>query len=181
MKMLVVVLLAVIGVMGGAAAGWLLKPPPPVETACADPEHAEGHEGEDAAACEPPVDYEKLATPAQANPANPADASEFFRFERPFIVPIMVNQRVASLLVVSLSVEVGPGQLDPVTAREPRLRDALLRALFDHAYAGGFNGDFTADYVMRDLRRGLLVAARKAAGDGIRDVLVVDIMRQDQS
>lgn len=179
MKLLVVVLLAILGVLGGAAAGWMLKPPPPVETACADPEDHEGDE--DAAPCEPVVDYEKLATPAQANPANPADASEFFRFERPFIVPIMVRERVASLLVISLSVEVAPGQLDPVTAREPRLRDALLRALFDHAYAGGFNGDFTADYVMRDLRRGLLVAARKAAGDGVRDILVVDIMRQDQS
>jgi flagellar basal body-associated protein FliL len=172
MKMLLPVILAVLGLVGGAAAGWLLKPPPPPPP-CLD---AEG-KGQAQELCAPPVDEAKLAEP---EPTPPAEAAEYVRLERPFVVPVMRDERIVSLVVASLSIEMPPGAAAEVTAREPRLRDSLLRALFDHAYGGGFTGDFTAAHVMRDLRRGLLVAARSVLGQQVRDVLVVDIMRQDQ-
>lgn len=178
MKLLLPIILALVGVVGGAAAGWFLKPaPPPEPEVCLD---ADGVEMEPEVCAEQKAheDEAKMAEPAAVEPEGPPP--EFMKFERPFVVPVMANQRVGSLIVATLSLEVETGKLDAATSREPRLRDALLRTLFDHAYAGGFNGDFTADYVMKDLRRNLLIAGRKVAGSAIRDVLVVDIFRQDQ-
>jgi flagellar protein FliL len=172
MKILLPVILAVLGLVGGAAAGWLLKPPPPPEPCLDDQGREQPQE-----MCAPAVDLEALAEPAPTPPAEPA---EYVKLDRPFVVPVMQDERIVALVVATLSIETPPGTAADVTAREPRLRDSLLRAMFDHAYAGGFTGDFTADYVMRDLRKGLLVAARTVVGPQVRDVLVVDIMRQDQ-
>ena len=191
MKLLLPVLLAVIGLVGGAAAGWFLKPAPPPEPevcldaggaalppeACPKPEAA----ADEAAQGEPTPEAEgSQGEPTPEAEGDPTDKSEFVKLERQFIVPVMADQKVAAMAIVGLSVEVAPGHVEDVLSREPRVRDALLRVLFDHAYSGGFNGDFTAEYVLRDLRRNLLTATRKVAGPNVRDVLVEEIMRQDQ-
>lgn len=193
MKLLLPILLAIFGLVGGAAAGWLMKPPPPPEAgACAAPaeggdaaDHAEaeaagppGEEGAAAEDCPPPGADE--AAKAEEDHADPATDSVFFEFGRQFIVPVVSDEKVAALMVLTLSVEADPGTANAVYAREPKLRDALLRVLFDHAATGGFLGDFTDKRVMRDLRDNLRAAARRVAGDIVRDVLVIDINRQDQ-
>lgn len=179
MKLLLPVLLAVIGLVGGAAAGWFLKPaPPPEPEVCREASGAE-LPPEDCPAPEAGAE-EALGEPTPETQGDPKDKSEFVKLERQFIVPVMADQKVAAMAVVGLSVEVAPGHVEDVLSREPRVRDALLRVLFDHAYSGGFNGDFTAEYVLRDLRRNLLAATRKVAGPNVRDVLVEEIMRQDQ-
>jgi len=180
MKLLLPVLLAVIGLVGGAAAGWFLKPaPPPEPEVCLDASGAE-LPPEDCPEHKAAADEAALGEPTPEGEGDPADKSEFVKLERQFIVPVMADQKVAAMAVVGLSVEVAPGHVEDVLSREPRVRDALLRVLFDHAYSGGFNGDFTAEYVLRDLRRNLLTATRKVAGPNVRDVLVEEIMRQDQ-
>lgn len=56
----------------------------------------------------------------------------------------------------------------------------FLRVLFDHANAGGFRGTFTDGSTLVALRRALLEAARSAMGaEGVLDVLITDIVRQD--
>lgn len=175
MKLLLPVLLAVIGLVGGAAAGWFLKPAPPPE-----PEICLDASGAETPCPEAAPDEEALGEPTPEAEGDPKDKSEFVKLERQFIVPVMAEQKVAAMVIVGLTVEVAPGHVEDVLSREPRVRDALLRVLFDHAYSGGFNGDFTAEYVLRDMRRNLLVAARKVGGPSVRDVLVDEIMRQDQ-
>jgi hypothetical protein len=71
------------------------------------------------------------------------------------------------------------GQKEQTFAVEPKLRDAFLQVLFDHANTGGFDGVFTATNVMRSLRAALLDAAGTAVPDLVRDVLILDIQRQD--
>jgi len=180
MKLLLPVLLAVIGLVGGAAAGWFLKPaPPPEPEVCLDA----GGAALPPEACPKPeaaADEAAQGEPTPEAEGDPTDKSEFVKLERQFIVPVMADQKVAAMAIVGLSVEVAPGHVEDVLSREPRVRDALLRVLFDHAYSGGFNGDFTAEYVLRDLRRNLLTATCKVAGPNVRDVLVEEIMRQDQ-
>ena len=97
-----------------------------------------------------------------------------------FVVPVLEGGRVGALVVLALSLEVPVGQTDLVFTREPKLRDAFLRVLFDHANAGGFRGSFTDAATLVSLRRALLEAARKALGaDAVSDVLITDILRQD--
>jgi hypothetical protein len=86
---------------------------------------------------------------------------------------------VRSLVVMALTVEIDAGDSDAVFRHEPRLRDSFLRVLFAHANAGGFDGSFTEAVSIDPLRRGLRNAAVAVLGEGVRDVLIVDITRQD--
>ena len=171
-KLLVPLILALVGLAGGVGAGWLLKPAAPAAPCLNDL-----GEEQPAAMCAPE------APEAEAPPQDEQEfdsASEFVEIDRQFVIPVMGETRVIAFVLIAASVEVDPGTTDAVVSRMPRIRDAFLRELFDHAYAGGFDGAFTAEYVMRDLRANLLRAARKVAGPTVRSVLVTDIVRQDQ-
>jgi flagellar FliL protein len=108
------------------------------------------------------------------------EKTEFVRLSNQFIVPVLDGGRVESLVILSLSAEVPAGESEAVFAGEPKLRDGLLQALFDHANAGGFKGEFTDTMHMNALRRNLLEVAQKILGrQHVRNVLIVEILRQD--
>lgn len=104
---------------------------------------------------------------------------EYIRLNNQFVVPLVKGDRVHAMIVVSLSIEARPGMTEDIYAYEPKLRDLFLRVLFDHANMGGFRGAFTQSGTMDLLRTALREAAQKEMGDDIRDVLIVDIGRQD--
>jgi flagellar protein FliL len=83
------------------------------------------------------------------------------------------------MVILSLSLEVTTGSTEAIFQREPKLRDVFLQVLFDHANAGGFKGSFTDGSNMIVLRRALLETAKATMGDIVKDVLIVDIVRQD--
>jgi hypothetical protein len=86
---------------------------------------------------------------------------------------------VSALVVLSLSLEIAPGQTEAAYTREPKLRDGFLRVLLDHANAGGFQGTFTSNGTMDNLRRALVEKGREELGNALVDVLIQDINRQD--
>ncbi len=151
MRRLLPFLLALLGLAAGAAAGYFLRPAPEPAT------------GE--------------ATEAAARDA-PA-AGDFVRLNNQFIVPLIEGERIAGMVVLTLSIEVAPGSSERVFANEPRLRDALLRTLFEHANAGGFAANFTRPSAMAALRAALVETARAVLGKPLRDVLILDVVRQD--
>lgn len=148
-KLILFLLLPLIAAAGGIGAGLYLRPPP-----------VANHEAETA---EPP----------------PETPRAYMKFTNQFVVPIVENDRVASLVVLSLSLEVGEGQQEAFLAVEPKLRDMLLRRLFDHASTGGFDGDFTGIVEMEKLHVALLTSAQETMPDMVSDVLITEIGRQD--
>ena len=164
-KLLPIVLL-VLGVGAGAGAGLFLRPSPQ--------EHVEinpcGGEMEES--------Y-KVAQPDKYSEDEGEVVREYVKLNNQFVVPVVGGNRVKSLVVLSLSVEVTAGQREAVFAREPKLRDAFLQVMFDHANMGGFDGAFTQSNTMDVLRNALLETAHMALGDFVSDVLIVDIARQD--
>lgn len=105
--------------------------------------------------------------------------TEFARLNNQFVVPLVTQDRVSSLVVVSLSLEVKSGTTENVYSREPKLRDVFLRVLFDHANMGGFRGSFTDSHNLELLRTALREVARKELGADLKNVLITDIARQD--
>ncbi|MFQ6546821.1 flagellar basal body-associated FliL family protein [Aestuariibius sp. 2305UL40-4] len=105
--------------------------------------------------------------------------SAFARLGNQFVVPVLDNGEVSDLVVITLSVEVTEGSEDLVYTREPKLRDAFLRVLFEHANAGGFGGDFTETQLLDVLREHLRVAAIAVVGDTVIDVLIIEVVRQE--
>ncbi len=153
MARFIVPLLALLGLAAGGAAGVALKPAPP-----------------------PPVEEEEPA-PSRANPDLP---SAFHEMEKHFVVPILGPERTRGMMLLSLGLEVTESELAAVRALEPRLRDAFLRVMFEHANAGGFDGRFTATRQMDSLRMALRETAQSMQ-PGVREVLIVDVVRQDSS
>jgi hypothetical protein len=82
-------------------------------------------------------------------------------------------------MVLSLSVETAAGHTSEIYDREPKLRDVLLQALFNHANRGGFDGEFTKARNMDVLRLALAEAASEVLGDAILGILITEIARQD--
>ena len=124
---------------------------------------------------------EKQSAPdLAAEPDSPSSSTtDFVRLNNQFIIPILSGDRVAALVVLSLSLEITPGQSEYIYLREPKLRDAFLQVLFDHANTGGFSGAFTDTTNLVQLRRSLLGEARLVLGEVVQNVLITEIARQD--
>jgi flagellar basal body-associated protein FliL len=154
------IILALIGLGGGVGAGIALRPAPAVEEAVAE-------DGAKPAEEQATAEGEEVAPP------------EYVKLNNQFVVPVLEDGRVASMVIMSLNLEVAAGTNEQVYAREPKLRDAFLQVMFDHANSGGFNGSFTDGSNLILLRKALLEAAQSAIGEIVTDVLISDIVRQD--
>ena len=170
-KLLLPLILVVFGTGGGIGAGLLLVPPPAdedliAETPCGDPPEESTNDPAEASG-------------EVAQSAALTEEREYARLNNQFVVPVVQEGKVTSLVVLSLSIEVETGAKENVFSHEPRLRDLFLQVLFDHANMGGFDGAFTASSNMRILRDALRQTAIRNVGGGITDVLIIDIVRQD--
>ncbi|MBK1634770.1 flagellar basal body-associated FliL family protein [Rhodovulum adriaticum] len=158
-------LLALLGLLAGTGAGLALKPAPPADASQGTAVPAGDHAGD-------------AGHNAQAGHANGGSA-DYVKLSNQFVVPVVHDGRMSALVVMSLSLEVDTGGKQPVFAREPKLRDAFLRVMFDHANTGGFDGAFTETGRMILLRAALLEVARNILGPMVHDVLITDLVRQD--
>ena len=165
MRKLLPVILVLLGIGGGVGAGLVLRPDPSDHAdmpECAPVEHAENT-------------HAAAAVDDHGMPLLP----EYIRLNNQFVVPVVDEDRVSSMIVLSLSVEATAGMREQVFQREPKLRDVFLQVLFDHANVGGFRGAFTTAGNMASLREALLDAAQGVMGHDVTDVLITDIARQD--
>ncbi|MCB2128876.1 MAG: flagellar basal body-associated FliL family protein [Rhodobacteraceae bacterium] len=162
------------GLGAGSGAGYLLRPPP-AEEVVIDPGENGGAESESHSA----GDMEAHGETSHAETDDGHSAPEFVKLNNQFVVPVVEGNDVTALVILSISLEVTPGSTEAVFQREPKLRDEFLQVLFDHANTGGFSGTFTSSNNMEVLRGALLEAARKSLGPTVRDVLIIDFVRQD--
>ncbi|MCC5955733.1 MAG: flagellar basal body-associated FliL family protein [Natronohydrobacter sp.] len=128
----------------------------------------------------------EIAEDAQDSPPAPVlaagDSLGTLEFANQFMVPLVVEGRIAAMVVLKLALEIPESQRDMVTASIPRLRDGLLQVLFDHANSGGFEGMFTDHGKMVPLRRSLLEAAQQMLGrEAVVGVLITDMLRTGAS
>ncbi|QHQ36453.1 flagellar basal body-associated FliL family protein [Algicella marina] len=176
MKLLIPILFVLVGLGGGVGVGMMLKPDPIAD--CKAMQAGElTLEAEAAAECEDilaAVDKEIEALKREME-----GPTTFAELKRQFVVPLLQGERVQALVVASIALEMSDGTQDVVYEREPKLRDAFLEVLFVHAHSGGFDGEFTAPAAIEDLKRRLNEAALPIVGDGLRDVLLTEIVRQD--
>ena len=150
------ILIILIGTGTGIGGGMMLRPSLSVE---AEPQTADAEEPHE----------EQVSS-----------GIEYVKLNNQFVVPVVQDGQIASLIVMSLSIETIEGQTNAIYSKEPKLRDSFLQVLFDHANIGGFNGAFTDADVLGVLRNSLREAAKKILSqDVVRDVLILEIARQD--
>ncbi|MEM7178351.1 MAG: flagellar basal body-associated FliL family protein [Pseudomonadota bacterium] len=166
--------LVLAGAAAGLGAGHVLAPKTD-DDRLGEQQHPAGDPAGD------PADAVLPETTHASNTEVMDDDVDFVRLNNQFIVPIISDERVTSLIVISLALETEPGVADTVYQREPKLRDAFLDDLFAHARSGGFAGSFTDAHLMADLRQSLLESARRVLGGAVKSVLLNEIVRQDLS
>jgi flagellar protein FliL len=157
MRKILPILLALLGLGAGVGGGIMLRPAPMEAGAAEDDPAPEGEHAED----------------------DPEVAPEFVKLSNQFVIPVLEDGRIVSMVIMSVNLEVTTGSTEAVFALEPKLRDGFLQVLFDHANAGGFRGSFTDGANMVNLRTALMEVASATLGDMVKDVLIVDIGRQD--
>ena len=163
MKMILPLLMLLLGTAAGVGAGVFLRPEP----VPADPIKKDGAVAEQK--------EEAAKDPDEASPGQ-----EYIKLSNQFVVPLVDEDRISSMVVMTLSVEVPEGEGQAVYDIEPKIRDVFLRVLFDHASIGGFRGAFANNENLDTVRRNLRNAAHKSFGeDFIKDVLIFEIARQD--
>ncbi len=167
MKLLIPLILLLVGTGAGVGAAIVLKPAPQEE------------HGEDMANCLPGETAVHAETPKTEAKDVPVEEVAYAKLEDQFVIPVIADDKIAAMVVLSIGIAVPPGGEDAVFAVEPRLRDGLLQVMFNHANIGGFSGNFTSTSNMRTLRQDLLNSAQSVLESKVLDVLVLDIVRQD--
>lgn len=162
------ILLALIGLGAGIGGGIALRPNPEDQTLLTPC----GEDGDSHTTVSEAEQSGNVETDQQNSP-------DYVKLNNQFVVPVVQDGSVTALVVMSLSLELNSGGPELVYQREPKLRDALLQVLFDHANAGGFDGNFTSGRNMEALRRALRESAINTLGPEVSDVLIVDVVRQE--
>lgn len=108
-----------------------------------------------------------------------SDDTEFLRFKRQFVVPVVENQNIKSLVLLNIALEVPANKQEDMFRLEPRFRDAFIRELLNLSDTGYFNSSLTSPDTYEAMRESLLRSAKTVSKDGVLDVLILDLTRQD--
>jgi len=93
----------------------------------------------------------------------------------------MKGGEIDALVIMNLNYELNDDAPDNIYTFEPKLRDAIVRELLRLSDKGIFGDDLTTPQSYELLRSTLLEAGQKVVSEGIRDVLILDIARQDST
>lgn len=109
-----------------------------------------------------------------------SDSSDFMKFKRQFVVPVMKDQSVEALVLLNLGLDIDESKRDEVFRKEPRFRDIFIRELLQLSNDGYFNEEMTSPNTYEVVRETLLRAAKSVDETSVNDVLILDFSRQDR-
>lgn len=170
MKKLLPILMLVIGTGVGVSAGVYFRPDQTLDEAVVDP-HTKTET----------KDYKTTDKATKEKTSSSGiEGKQYIKLKNQFVIPIVRDDRISSMVVMTLSVEVPDGKGQTVYDIEPKIRDVFLRVLFDFAAIGGFDGAFATNGNLDVVRNGLNEAAHQTFGtDLINDVMIFEVARQD--
>lgn len=105
--------------------------------------------------------------------------SMYFKFSREFVVPIMRQGDVESLVIINMSIEADPGVSDMLFRMEPKLRDNIMTTLIELSHETDSLQNFANVQNYETLRSAVLYGLQELVPEGIRNILIVDIGRQN--
>lgn len=166
--MLVPIIIVIVGVVAGGAIGFVLKPEPPSAEMDAEAEAAAKKKAEEEAAAQ--RDRSDIAK---------ATDSEYLSLSRKIIVPFRRDSGRKAFVAIDINLELAPGESDFAKTHEPKLIDAFLRTIVAFAATGAFDDDENAAHILDELNEELLNAAQIVLGEGVRQVLIANLLTRD--
>lgn len=104
---------------------------------------------------------------------------QYFDFSREFIVPIMRDQRVESLVIININLEVQSSVMDKLFSVKPKLRDSIMTTLVGLSNDGTTLVDPTNVDSYETIRSVILLNLSSVVASGIENVLIMDLAKQD--
>ena len=111
--------------------------------------------------------------------AETSGESGFMKFSRQFVVPVVSRNNVTALVIMDLNLELDPSSTESDYAREPKVRDAILKSLLQLSNEGAFGEDILDEENLDQIRERLRASAQTVLGDDVIDVLILNVARQD--
>jgi flagellar FliL protein len=105
--------------------------------------------------------------------------TDFIKFKRQFVVPVLKGEGVDALILINLALEVPSSERDAMFRLEPRFRDGFIRELLQLSDDGYFDQELTSSDTYEILRETLSRAADDISEGGVNKVLILDLSRQD--
>lgn len=177
MKLVITSVVAVIFVALGSFAGVVLKSPTEVAAEATDKDAGQDdaygkddHGGDKKAAKKGGDKYDSGGS---------SDDSAYYKFSREFVVPIMRGGQVKSLVILHISLETDNATAEKLFSEEPKLRDNIMTTLIELSNDGRTLVEVTNVNNYETIRALILMNLKDAIDDGIRNVLIVDVAKQD--
>lgn len=107
-------------------------------------------------------------------------AQEYMKFKRQFVVPVMQGGNIDALVIMNLSVALNGDAPSDSYNYLPRMRDAFTRELLSLSDEDVFGANLTSVESYQRIHEKLLTAAQQVMPEGVEDVLILDLARQEQ-
>lgn len=167
-----------VSAFGGVMVADIIRPSDPASAASKGETKSDGH-GEDSHGKADAGGHGSDGHGKEGDAAKAGD-TEFLKFKRQFVVPVMREDTVQALVLLNLGLEVTSKKRNELFRMEPRFRDAFIRELLSLSDSGYLHGDLTSPATYEVVRETLLRAANEVADEGIVNVLILDLSRQDR-
>jgi hypothetical protein len=183
------VIVALAGVVGvGVGAGLRLastpgaSSPPAPSTKGADGDSAsapaDAASGNAKAQADKVHEKTKAKKEAGAGHKQQAETGTYFKFSRQFVAPVVREGDPEALIVLDVVLELSPESAESHYSIEPKLRDAVLRALLAQSGKGEIKGMLSDPSLLEATRDAILANVRDIIGDDARSVLLLDVAYQ---
>ena len=176
MTKIIAIILQLAAVVGGVMLGLSLKPSVPSDG------EADSHESDSDGHGEDGHGKDKKGKKDKGHGKDDGygdSAANYMKFSRQFIVPVIHNNGVSSLVVLDINLELSPSANDDIYAKEPKIRDALLSTLLKLSNNGAFDERLLHEENLAEIRASLLHAAEEILGEDVAGVLILNIAKQE--
>lgn len=172
-KKLIFPLILMVAVVGGAIAADAMRSGGTVDPTAGDASHESGKNKSN-------KNDDSKGKDKTDGEGSSGDNVSYMKFKRQFVVPVMRKGKIDALVIMNLNLELNEKAPDNVYSLEPKLRDAITRELLSLSNNDVFGDSLTSAETYETLRATLLTAAKEVMPEGIRDVLILDVARQEQ-
>lgn len=179
MKKILTPILLIVGIFAGSMGANLLKGSPAEAPAVEDGEHAEGDHGDDHG--DDHGKGEKHAKKEKKKDGYGESGVAYFKFSREFIIPIMHDAEIDSLIILNINLEVDSSVSSQLFTQEPKLRDNIMTTLIELSNDGTTLERIASVESYETVRSMVLknLKDKEVLGEGILNVLIVDVGKQD--
>ncbi len=103
----------------------------------------------------------------------------YFKFTREFVIPVMKDSKVESLVILNLNLEADESISSSLFSMEPKIRDNIMTTLIELSNDGHTLVNISEVESYETIRTMVLMNLQKVIPHGIRNVLIVDIGKQN--